>query len=184
MAIVFVLFALLSSAFGADQISTGIIGQLLALEPPTTFAMTVEITDEHFPTAAMPLLDGATIETYTERVSSDFVLADFRSRGRRAATVAELLLYGLKNPEEQEKHWIIALGQVWKSSRGDLIVKIGVDGPHRFVERDWLSYPWLREEKAYEWNSAYAFLSFPMTSAELAERDAVDVAKGVENIAK
>lgn len=69
------------------------------------------ITDVNFPATAEPSLDGARLDKIVG--SREHVLAELKKIGRRAATAAELLLYGQKNPEEQRKYWIWALAQVW-----------------------------------------------------------------------
>lgn len=69
------------------------------------------ITDANFPSTAEPSLDGARLDKILG--SREYILAELSRIDRRAATVAELLLYGIKNPEEHRKQGrIYALAQV------------------------------------------------------------------------
>ncbi len=129
----------------------GMIVQLLALTPKFDW-VNPEITDEHFPTVE-PNLDGAQLEHYGKSMSSTAVLADFKSRGRRAATAAETLLYGIMNPEEQRKYWIVGLGQVWLyPGIGDYVVVLDEHDRERYASL----YAFARD-----WYASYRFLSFP-----------------------
>jgi len=113
------------------------------------------ITDANFRATAEPSLEGARLETYKKRVSSEFVLADFRAKGRRAGNGAETLHYGQKNPEEQRKNWILGLGQAASiPGIGVCVVAIGgiVDG-----ERDAHLF-----QVADDWVASCVFLSFPL----------------------
>ena len=84
------------------------------------------ITDANFPATAEPSLEGARLDKIVG--SKDYVLAELKRLGRRAATAAEGLLYGIKNPGEQRKYWIWCLAQVWldPDSRGGYAVVLGV----------------------------------------------------------
>ncbi len=88
------------------------------------------ITDANFPTVAEPSLAGARLDKIVG--SREYVLAELKRLGRHAANAAELLLYGVKNPEKQRKYWIWALAQVLVSpdSRNECAVAlyVGVDG--------------------------------------------------------
>jgi hypothetical protein len=98
----------------AEAVSTpGIIQRLVATpkEQGGFDWVNPNITDDNFPTTKEPSLDGAQLD---EIVGSwDYVLAELKRRGRRAPTMAEGLLYGITNPDEQRKYWIWCLGQVW-----------------------------------------------------------------------
>jgi hypothetical protein len=89
----------------------GIIGRLVAApESDGGFAWANPgIADANCLTAAEPSLEGASLDEIVG--SKERVLAELGRRGRRAANVAEGLLYGIKNPEEQRKYWIWCLGQ-------------------------------------------------------------------------
>ncbi len=88
----------------------GVIAQILSLTPKYDY-VNPNITDSNFPVTTEPNLDGARLDKITG--SRTQILAALKRDGRRAATAAELLLYGIKNPEEQRKYWIWALAQVW-----------------------------------------------------------------------
>lgn len=55
-------------------------------------------------------------------MSTEAVLAELDQRGLRPATLAELLAFGAKYPEEQRKYPIVALGSVWACPRGGRFV--------------------------------------------------------------
>ncbi len=84
------------------------------------------ITDANFPATAEPSLEGARLDKIVG--SKDYVLAELKRLGRRAATAAEGLLYGIKNPGEQRKYWIWCLAQVWLGPDGryEYAVVLGV----------------------------------------------------------
>ena len=88
------------------------------------------VTDANFPTVTEPSLEGARLDKIVG--SRQYVLAELKRLGRRAANAAELLLYGVKNPEEQRKYWIWALAQVWvdPDSRYEyaVVLDVGDDG--------------------------------------------------------
>ncbi len=114
------------------------------------------ITDGNFPTVADPSLEGAQLEAYGTDVSSEFVLADLKAKGRRAGSGAETLHYGLKNPKEYPKHWIVGLGQAASIPRlGACVVVLyeDDDGERRasicHVAGDW-------------GHASSVFLSFPL----------------------
>jgi len=107
------------------------------------------ITDEHFPIEKELSTDGAVLGKYEEYISTEAVLADLHKRGRRAATVAELLMYSLENPDILKREWIVALGQVWN----DKVLVLGEFDGRRgaglaLVADDWRAY--------------FRFLSFPL----------------------
>ncbi len=110
------------------------------------------ITDVNFQTTAEPSLEGARLDKIVG--SRTAVLAELNRLGRRAATVAELLLYGIKNPEEQRKYWIYALAQVWSFPGGrEFVAVLDVDDGGR---RDAILYDASRDVYAYD-----RVLSFP-----------------------
>lgn len=131
----------------------GLIAQLFALTPKFDQANS-QITDEHLPTTAEPNLDSAQLEHYGKNMSSDAVLADLKSCGRRAATAAETLLYGVRNPEEQCRYWIVGLGQVWSyPDYGDCVVVLDKYDHKRCA--CFFSF-------AENWSANVRFLSFPL----------------------
>lgn len=71
------------------------------------------INDGTFPASAVPSLKGAELVGYDNPVSTEFVLADLKERGRRAANAAELLLYGISMANVQRAHHVAAIGQTW-----------------------------------------------------------------------
>lgn len=57
------------------------------------------IGDKGFPTGSNLSAEGAHEEYYDICVTSEYVLADLAQKGRRAATAAETMLYGIRNPD-------------------------------------------------------------------------------------
>lgn len=70
------------------------------------------ISDKNFPTFVEPSLEGARLDQIPGSIHR--VCGQLNRDGRRAATAAELLLFGLKNPKEQGKYWIFAPGQIFE----------------------------------------------------------------------
>ena len=110
-----------------------------------------DITAKRFPLNGGGKVDVAVELVHFDRsISSDDAIAEMRRRGLRPATLAELLAYGAKFPEEQCKFPIVALGSV-----------TAVDG-YRFVpylcgvgsKRDLYLYWW-----DVDWNGDYRFLA-------------------------
>lgn len=128
------------------------------------------VTDIRFPTITQPSLQGAQLEDYGAELCSEVALLDLRSRGRRGGRAAETVLYGVMNPEQQRRYWLIGIGQVTLDSnpdeRDDMIVLTGGDRSRTVqiasIWRSWKDTPPCR------------ILSFPMTPEELAARDAED----------
>lgn len=77
------------------------------------------ITPKNFPVENEPADDTeyelVCLEKYA---STDEAEAEINNRGFLTATLADLLLYVRKNPEEQRKYPIVALGSRWQVSDG------------------------------------------------------------------
>lgn len=71
------------------------------------------ITGENFPIDAEPSLEGVLVEWYAPGAfhSRTFILKDLERKGRRAANVAETLLYGGTRPDELNSMEVFGLGQ-------------------------------------------------------------------------
>lgn len=108
----------------------GVIVRLLTLDPKFDY-VNPNIIDANFPTTVEPSLEGARLDKMVG--SRESILAQLKQDNRRAANAAELLLYGVKNPEEQRKYWIWALAQVWvgPDDRHGYAVVLGVSGGER-----------------------------------------------------
>ena len=99
------------------------------------------INGTNFPTTAEPSIEGARLDKIVG--SREHVLAELNRIGRRAASAAELLLWGQKNPQEQTKYWIWALAQVWVSpdDRIGCAVALDVrDGGERYAHLDVVAF--------------------------------------------
>ena len=90
----------------------------------------LNITDENFPIEKEPSIKGAVLEEYKAYTPVKDVLDDLKSRGRRPASAAELLMYSLENPKEMERYWLYALGQVVVIDGFEcvLVLYVGGDG--------------------------------------------------------
>lgn len=88
------------------------------------------------------------------RRSSASVREDLKGKGRRPATAAETLLYGIMNPEVQRTCWVVGLGQVWvdPDDSGVVVVLYKFDR-ERSASLVGVSAGWLAN---------YRFLSFPL----------------------
>lgn len=132
-----------------------LIPRLLVLTPKFV-AVDSRIIDEHFPTMTEPSLDGAEIEYNGKWTCSNDVLVGFKSRNRRAANAAETLLYGIKNPEEQQKHRIVGIGQIWLCpGYGNSVVELYMGVGGRCAGLRLIADP-------HGWHAGHGFLSFPL----------------------
>lgn len=132
------------------------------------------INDGTFPASAVPSLKGAELVGYDDPVSTEFVLADLKERGRRAANAAELLLYGISMAKVQRAHHVAAIGQI-QIEPGWVIELDGTDIP--------LMPPGLQQDDVpnikflpaglsglifdvwpvgYVWDRNWRFLTFPL----------------------
>lgn len=129
-------------------IKSNIIALLLNAITPAFTDINTDLTDEHFPSVEGPNPDGGELKHYDRNVSTDDVLADLKSRSRRAATAAESLRYWLEHPECR-KFWIAALGQVWNNQ----VLVLIAHGSDRLAHLSHIALPWDR---------GFRFLSFPL----------------------
>lgn len=148
----------------------GIIERLVvALQTETEFAyVNSHLTNANCPTVAEPSLEGARLE---EKLvgSCTSVLAKLKRLGRRSATVAEGLLYALMHPEDLDADaWIWCLDQIVVLDGIEYVLVLGVDDDGRSARL---------YSVAAGVQAVQRVLSFPMTPAELAARDAEDAAK-------
>jgi hypothetical protein len=113
-----------------------------------------DITAEHF-----PITEKGTVEVDLQYVhlgrtaTTAEVLAEMEKLGLRPATIAELVAFAAKNPEEQRKYWIVALGSSWVDGGGHRKVPI-LDGSDS--ERHLYLY-W--DGPQNEWNDDNRFLA-------------------------
>lgn len=76
-------------------------------------------------------------------MESEAVLKEFESRGLRAATLPELLVFGATYPEKQREFPIIALGSVWQIRNGNRYVPYLVrNGSGRELGLVWFGIKW------------------------------------------
>lgn len=75
------------------------------------------LNDENFPATEAPTLDGARLDTLVGPLED--VLERMSRHGRRPATLAELFLYGLRFPRDQEMWWIWSLAKADRSGGFD-----------------------------------------------------------------
>jgi len=82
-----------------------------------------DITDKHFPVKGSGKVElNPELIHYGKLISSDEIIQDLDQRGLRPATLAELLAFGEKYPDEQRKYPIVALGSVWQHWGGNRYV--------------------------------------------------------------
>lgn len=68
------------------------------------------VNEKNFPPETLVLGSGPKIFHFNRRISSEDVIAEMKKDGYRPAKLGDLLDYGAKNPEEQRKYPIVALG--------------------------------------------------------------------------
>lgn len=160
--------AKLEALFAEKPPIEGIIERLaVALRAKGGFAfVNPNLTSANCPTVAEPSLEGARLEKCVG--PRTFVLAELRRDSRRSATFAEGLLYGLTNPEELTTEWIWCLDQVVVLVGREYALVLGVNVGQCFADFCHV---------ADGGSASRRVLSFPMTEAELAARDAEDADK-------
>ncbi len=80
---------------------------------------------------------------FGREMESEVVLREFETRGLRAATLPELLAFGIKYPEKQREFPIIALDSVWQNRDGyRLIPELWDVAYGRFLDLHWLEFRW------------------------------------------
>lgn len=112
----------------------GIIERLVAaLKSEAGFTyVNSNITSANCPTTAEPSLEGARLEKIAG--SRSVVLAELKRIGRRSATIAEGLLYGLTHPEELTKYWIWCPDQVMSLVGNEYMLALGVGDGERHAD--------------------------------------------------
>lgn len=151
-----------------DHSRNGIIDQLVATPEADGGYGWVDhrISDANFPTNTQISLEGATLE----EVSGPYleVLSEMRRRGRRNGGVAETLLYGIKYPEVQRRFWVWGLGQLCSDAGHASAIVLHQHGGQRDASIGPVNHVFDGDER---------LVTFPMTEAELAARDAEDAAR-------
>lgn len=151
--------------------TTGIIERLVVSLKTAGFTYTNPyLTSANCPTVAEPSFEGARLK---EKLvgSRTSVLAKLKSDGRRSATVAEGLLYGLTHIEEMKAgSWIWCIDQVVAVFEDECVLVLNV------YDGRWCAYLELVSDAV---PVGARVLSFPMTQAELAARDAEAAVKAV-----
>jgi len=113
-----------------------------------------DITDKHFPVKGSGRVElNAELIHYGKCMCSDTIIQDLDQRGLRPATLAELLAFGEKYPDEQRKYTIVELGSVWQywvAGRSVAYLCCGVSGRG-------LDLPLQCE---VDWHACYRFLAF------------------------
>ena len=125
------------------------------------------LTSERCPALVEPSLEGA---RFDEKIGSSraAACAELRRIGRRPATVAEGLLYGLTHPDEVlVRSWIWCFGDIVTVDGNELTLLLLVEDGKLFAVLYHVSDEIDEDDRV---------LSFPMTEAELAQRDAEDTA--------
>lgn len=124
------------------------------------------ITTKNFPDAEFADLKDAKLFHFNRYISSDEAIAEMRKENYRPASVRELVAYAIKNPEEQTKHPIVALGQDWSVPDGDR--SVAYLGRWNFKRNLSLGY------RGLGWNGCWRFLAFsesktlgPLVASEL-----------------
>lgn len=158
-------YARLLALLAEKELIVGIVERLVvSLKTEAGFTYTnPNLTSERCPTVAEPSLNGSRFEWVLEwhRTAA---LAKLKGDDRRSATVAEGLLYGLTYPGElSESSWIWCLDQVVVVDGNECLLVLCIDGGELSARLDLVS----RGVRAGD-----RVLSFPMTEAELAKRDA------------
>lgn len=82
---------------------------------------------------------------FGQDMKSEEVLKEFEARGVRAATLPELLAFGVAYPEKQAEFQIIALGSVWQNRNGrqyQYVPYLGMWRDKRRLDMGWFISRW------------------------------------------
>jgi hypothetical protein len=75
-------------------------------------------------------------------MSSEDVVSAMDKDGFRPATLRELLVFAVKNPDEQRKYAIVGLGSVWSRGGNRLVPCLNLGGHERGLNLLWWSDGW------------------------------------------
>ena len=77
---------------------------------------------------------------------SEGILKEMETHGLKPATLKELLEFGIKYPKEQLKHYVAALGSVWRRPDGGRYVPVlNGDGSERHLDLVWFGGSWAQD---------------------------------------
>lgn len=100
------------------------------------------ITPARFPVTEIPELKDEKLFNFDRNISTEDAKAKMDKEGYRPATMAELLVYGAKNPEAQRKNPIVALGSVAQVGSFDYVGVLVVNGSERKLGLDYVGGDW------------------------------------------
>lgn len=108
-----------------------------------------DITSKNFPVKAG---ESGPVEVYLihfdRRMSSDDAIKEMDRMGFRPAELPYLLAFGAKNPDEQRKYPILALGSVWRYSYGRRFVpELWSGGSGRHLSLGWFEGGWHQHDR-------------------------------------
>lgn len=110
--------------------TTGLLGKLL--ESGRYDWVNSGITVSRFPITEIPELKDERLFSFSRDISTEDAKAEMDKEGYRPATMAELLVYGAKNTEDQRENLIVELGSVaWVVRGGYVGVLVGCGSKRR-----------------------------------------------------
>lgn len=109
-----------------------------------------DITPARFPVTEIPELKDEKLFNFGRNISTEDAKAEMDKQGYRPATMAELLVYGAKNPDVQRKNPIVALGSVAQIDSIDCVGVLYELGSRRRLSLDRVDGGW---------NGRYRFLA-------------------------
>lgn len=101
-----------------------------------------DIIAKYFPVVEVPTLEGENLFHFNRNISSEDAIAEMDKVGYRPATMAELLVYGAKNPEMQRQFPIVALGSVAQIDGTRRVGILGEGGSGRKLNLDYFDGGW------------------------------------------
>ena len=104
-----------------------------------------DINSKNFPDAELADVEHLELIHFNRTISSDDAIKEMKEKGLRPATARELVAYAIKNPEEQRKYPIVALGQDWQDPHGDRdVLVLGGGAGDRSLHLLWFDGRWHR----------------------------------------
>ena len=102
-----------------------------------------DITVKRFPVKGEGVAEFETKLFQFDGISSENAIKEIEAQGWQTASVEHLLSFGAKNPDEQRKYPIIALGSIGEVGGGRHVPCLDGDVSERFLDLFWWDDDWL-----------------------------------------
>ncbi|MDP1625399.1 MAG: hypothetical protein Q8L64_06630 [bacterium] len=101
-----------------------------------------DINEKNFGLEALVLGEGAELFHFDHNIFSEDAIAKMAEKGFKPGTLGDLLVYGAKNPEEQKKYPIVALGSVASVGGERYVACLDWNDSERGLRLRWFDDDW------------------------------------------